>query len=177
MQTRTGYLYCAACDDFIYTNWLDKIRVSIHDEFEGMMKRYTVTAATPLTDNFPARKKRKQELETRKQLKMSSSNPRIVFSEPKGVYNLGQSCYLSVILQAMAHNPHVTAYFLQNEHKPRHCASDSCIACALSDSLKQLLITEGREGHAPVGLLYRTWLKNTVSWPSLLLPWKQSLSP
>lgn len=163
MQTRTGYLYCAACDDFIYTNWLDKIRVSIHDEFEGMMKRYTLTAATPLTDNFPARKKRKQELETRKQLKMSSSNPRIVFSEPKGVYNLGQSCYLSVILQAMAHNPHVTAYFLQNEHKPRHCASDSCIACALSDSLKQLLITEGREGHAPVGLLYRTWLKNTVS--------------
>lgn len=163
MQTRTGYLYCAACDDFIYTNWLDKLRASIHEEFEGMMKRYTVTAATPLTDNFLARKKRKQELEKRKQLRMSSSNPRVVFSEPKGVYNLGQSCYLSVILQAIAHNPHVTAYFLENEHKPRHCASESCIACALNESLKQLLIAEGKEGHAPVGLLYRSWLKSSVS--------------
>lgn len=163
MQTRTGYLYCAACDDFIYTNWLDTLRVSIQEEFEGIMKRYTLTAATPLTDNFLARKKRKEELEKRKQLRMSSSNPRIVFSEPKGVYNLGQSCYLSVILQAIAHNPHVTTYFLQNEHKPRHCISESCIACALNESLKQLLIGEGKEGHAPVSLLYKSWLNTSVS--------------
>lgn len=128
-----------------------------------MMKRYTVTAAKPLTDNFPARKKRKEELEKRKQLRMSTSNPLIVFSEPKGVYNLGQSCYLSVILQAIAHNPHVTTYFLQNEHKAKHCASESCIACALNESLKQLLIVDGKEGHAPVGLLYRSWLNDSVS--------------
>lgn len=177
MQTRTGYLYCATCDDFIFTHWLDKLRASIHEEFEGMTNRYTVTAATPLTDNLLARKKRKQELEKRKELKMSFSNPRTVFSEPKGLYNLGQSCYLSVILQAIAHNPHVTGYFLENEHKPKHCAIDTCVACALHDSLKQLLITEGKEGHAPVGLLYKSWLKSPVSWPSLLLPWKKSLSP
>lgn len=170
MQTRTGYLYCAACDDFIYTDWLDKLRASVQEEVEGMMKRCTDSAATPLTDNFPARKKRKEELEKRKQLRMSASNPSTVLSEPKGLYNLGQSCYLSVILQAIAHNPHVTDYFLENEHKPKHCAEESCVACALNESLKQLLITEDKEGHAPVGLLHTSWLNSPVSWPPYFSP-------
>lgn len=109
---------------------------------------------------------------------MSSSRPpRTVYSAPKGVNNLGHSCYLSVILQAMAHNPHMTDHVLRNENKPKHCASESCVPCSLTELLKQLLITEKKEEHAPVSLLHTSWVNNTVSWPSLLLPKKWLLTP
>lgn len=166
METRTGNLYCAACDDFIFTQWLEQLRYNIQEEFQGMMKRYPVSVATPLIDNFTAKQKHKER-------RMSSSRPQLtVYSAPKGVNNLGHSCYLSVILQAMAHNPHMTDHVLRTEHKPKHCASEACVACSLTESLKQLLITEKKEGHAPVSLLHTSWVNNTVSWLSLLLPRK-----
>lgn len=178
VQTRTGYLYCAACDDFVYTHWLDKLRVGIQEEYQGMMKRCTVNTAKPLIDNFPVRKKRKREVGLHKQLRMFSNRlPRKVLTAPKGLYNLGHSCYLSVILQAMAHNPHMTDYFLRSGHRPKHCANESCVACALTQSLKELLITEEEGGHAPVDLLYRSWQNNPVSWPSLLLPENNHSAP
>lgn len=131
-----------------------------------MMKRYTVTAATPLTDSFSARNKRQVEVEKiQKQLDMFSGSQRAaVLIEPKSPFgNFGQSCHLSVVLQAIARNPHVLGYFLNNEDKPKHCTDEACVACALSESLKQLLITEDKDGHAPVGLLDRSWLKREVS--------------
>lgn len=101
---------------------------------------------------------------------MSFTNPRTVLSAPKGLFNLGQSCYLSVILQAIAHNPHVTDYFLEKEHKPKHCTREACVACALNESLKQLLTTEDNEGHAPVSLLHKSWLNSPVSCPPYFSP-------
>ena len=86
---------------------------------------------------------------------------------PRSVYNLGQSCYLSVILQAMAHNPLMRDYFLRNQHNPKSCANEQCIACALTESLKELLTTEEKEPHAPVELLFRSWQNNSVSRLSL----------
>jgi ubiquitin carboxyl-terminal hydrolase 22/27/51 len=83
---------------------------------------------------------------------------------PRGIYNMGQTCYLSVILQAMIHNPMMRNYFLSSRHDTTECEIDNCVICALTISFSDILATEKLDGHGPVDLLYRSWKHNTVSF-------------
>ena len=82
---------------------------------------------------------------------------------PRGCYNMGQTCYLSVILQAMVHNPLMRNYFLSGRHDATECEVDNCVICALTISFCDILATEKLDGHGPVDLLYRSWKHNAVS--------------
>lgn len=76
---------------------------------------------------------------------------------------MGQTCYLSVILQAMVHNPMMRNYFLSSRHDSTECEIDNCVSCALTISFSDILATEKLDGHGPVDLLYRSWKHNNVS--------------
>lgn len=118
----------------------------------------------PLLNYFTAKQeKKKEKVKKHKQPRMSPSHaPREVHREPKGVYNLGNSHHLSVILQAIAHNPHMTDYLLRNEDIPKHCTSEGCVACTFTESLKQLLSTADKAGLLPVTLLQASWTYDSV---------------
>jgi ubiquitin carboxyl-terminal hydrolase 22/27/51 len=88
---------------------------------------------------------------------------------PRGIYNLGNTCYLSVILQAMIHNPLMRNYFLSSRHDTADCKMENCIACALTNSFTDILATEKIDGHGPVEMLYKSWLANNVSEQSSLI--------
>ena len=78
---------------------------------------------------------------------------------------MGQTCYLSVILQAMIHNPMMRNYFLSSRHDSVECEIDNCVVCALTISFSDILATEKMDGHGPVDLLYRSWKHAPVSVP------------
>lgn len=63
-------------------------------------------------------------------------------AQPNGIVNLGSSCYLSSVVQALAALPPLRAYFLGGRHQRDHCkrgqGSGKCVACEL-DSVFQLL--------------------------------------
>ena len=100
-------------------------------------------------------------------LQANLSTPSCLAGAPRGLYNLGQSCYMSVILQAMIHNPLMRNYFLAGRHNSTECTRPSCIACALNDSFADILATDKIEGHGPVSLLHKTWLCKSVGLPFL----------
>lgn len=81
---------------------------------------------------------------------------------PRGIFNLGQTCYLSVILQAMVHNPLMRNFFLSGRHETVDCPIENCIACALVASFADVLATEKIDGHGPLELLYRYWQNKPV---------------
>ena len=82
---------------------------------------------------------------------------------PRGMFNLGQTCYMSVILQAMIHNPFMRNFFLASRHDTSGCAVDNCIACALTLSFADVLASEKTEGHGPCDLLSRSWKNREVN--------------
>lgn len=107
----------------------------------------------------------------------STQMPPPVYTAPKGVFDLGHSRHLSVILQAIAHNSHITDHFFGKEHKPKHCTSEGCVACCFTEALKQLISTEEKGGLTPVTLLQASWQFSTVSWPLLTSPMKTATKP
>ncbi|TPX37880.1 hypothetical protein SeMB42_g06822 [Synchytrium endobioticum] len=71
----------------------------------------------------------------------------------RGMRNLGSSCYMSVILQALIHNPLVRAHFLSSKHSQATCDLNPCIACEMDN-----LFTECYKGDtscfAPVSFIH-----------------------
>ena len=64
---------------------------------------------------------------------------------------------MSVILQALIHNPLVRAHFLSSKHSQATCGLNPCIACEMDN-----LFAEFYQGNtycfAPVSFMYATWL-------------------
>jgi len=64
----------------------------------------------------------------------------------KGIVNLGNTCYVSVILQCMAHNPLLRNFFLDNGHGPKTCTFNRngsrnrkiCHLCLMHDLLQKM---------------------------------------
>lgn len=49
----------------------------------------------------------------------------------RGLVNLGATCYISVVLQSLVHNPLVRAFFLGGGHQRDLCHRPSCLVCAV----------------------------------------------
>ena len=81
--------------------------------------------------------------------------------------NLGQTCYMSVILQAMMHNPLMRNFFMSERHETVRCPKGvDCITCTMTGSFIDVLATEKIDGHGPTELLLKSWRNNPVM-PSL----------
>lgn len=69
---------------------------------------------------------------------------------------------MSVILQAMVHNPLMRNFFLASRHDTAECTGENCVACAMTVSFTDILATEKIDGHGPVELLYKSWKNHPV---------------
>ncbi len=70
---------------------------------------------------------------------------------------MGQTCFMSVILQSLIHNPFIRAFYLSEGHKKEDCAREACTACALDDMFNEFTGEVKREGYGAVNMLQGCW--------------------
>lgn len=75
----------------------------------------------------------------------------------RGVWNMGQTCYQSVILQALLHDPTLNAYFLAGGHDIHTCERSFCMACAATEVFMEFNSGEKTDAVSAATLLYHGW--------------------
>ncbi|GIZ38394.1 hypothetical protein CKM354_000181200 [Cercospora kikuchii] len=136
VESANGFLYCHMCKDFVYDPAFEAIR------------------------SPPSKKRKFSALTDENDKKLVSGNTATTpcaATGLRGLYNMGQTCFMSVILQSLIHNPFIRTYYLSEGHRSSECEREACTSCALDDMFTDFYGAEKHEGYGAVHMLQGCW--------------------
>ncbi|VEU23025.1 DEKNAAC104243 [Brettanomyces naardenensis] len=143
----SGQMICFKCKDVVGDPRLERIRV-LSLKSSGMLSTYP---GLPVYNC-------EHETHREKLIKVESRLPTFKASKGlKGFINMGSTCFMSSILQAMVHNPFIRDYYLSGSHLDCTRDVEDCISCCVGEIFKDFYTSTSTTGFGPSSLLSAAW--------------------
>nr|XP_020009085.1 ubiquitin carboxyl-terminal hydrolase 51-like [Castor canadensis]XP_020009086.1 ubiquitin carboxyl-terminal hydrolase 51-like [Castor canadensis] len=153
-----GVIYCFMCKDYVYDKDIEQIA---KETKEKILKVLTSTSTEFSHEQF-------MTLGVEEKQSPCESNdlePKLVKPKKKrrkesvytvglrGLINLGNTCFMNCIVQALTHTPLLKDFFLSDKHKCVMTSPNLCLVCEMT-SLFHAMYSESRTPHIPCKLLH-----------------------
>lgn len=153
-------LYCCACGDQVYDPDFDRAVVSKH--FMDMPGSVHAVEGGVEDSNRRRRLGLGLELEwkgSKRLILMADRRAKSIFPLGlRGLNNLGNTCFMNSVLQALLHAPPLRNYFLNDRHNRQSCRKRSsdrlCLPCDI-DVIFSAVFSGDRTPYSPAQFLYR----------------------
>jgi ubiquitin carboxyl-terminal hydrolase 22/27/51 len=160
----TKAIFCAQCNDLIYESSITGMPSTAK---KRKLAQYSEEEESFMSNNTSARPCGREGV--------------------RGLFNLGETCYMNAVLQMMVHNPLLASYFLGMGHPVHLCPisrdqdkkneSDSedddssvekpeqkvCVACGMTDVFSDITMADTPGPAHAVNLLFASWKNIPVS--------------
>ncbi|KAK0959735.1 hypothetical protein LTS01_021271, partial [Friedmanniomyces endolithicus] len=136
VESDNGFIYCHDCHDFVYDPTFELLRTTLSTPTPTSNRKRKLSALSPPPSTEP----------TRSLLRANAAPTPCAATGLRGMYNMGQTCFMSVILQSLLHNPLLRTWFLSEGHKSSDCEREACTACALDDIFTDFWALDKHEG-------------------------------
>lgn len=143
-----GMVYCSECDDYV-----------VDDTFEAMTKAITNGggAGSGSGGSGSGGIGGGNVNKLPKVKGMGILPPYQATTGLRGFCNMGATCFMSVVLQVLIHNPLVRNFFLSGGHERNQCQREYCIACCIDDMFVEFFKSNSVVGYGPTQLLVASW--------------------
>ncbi|KAG0647155.1 Ubiquitin-specific-processing protease 8 [Hyphodiscus hymeniophilus] len=156
VESRTGSVYCQMCDDFVWDPTLEDMRVRkmTTGSFSTKKRKHEDLLPDPVTDDP-------------KFISTNTIENPCRASGIRGIYNMGATCYMNVILQCFVHNPLLRNFYLGDKHPRDECSYKNCMSCAMDDMFQQFYAEETTTGYSASNILASFWLSKRKAYEEL----------
>ncbi|TCD65249.1 hypothetical protein EIP91_002957 [Steccherinum ochraceum] len=148
-MSSSGSVFCNGCGDFVYNS--DALFAHSRAALAYQEKHTQFQVAKKGREPF------KPWIPNSKDTEALEGAIAIPCQGRRGLLNLGQTCYLNVILQSFVANPLLRNYFLSDKHNTKLCSKTKDCGCCEMDKLFSEVYSGNEAPFGPISFLSTTW--------------------
>ncbi|KAJ8912191.1 hypothetical protein NQ315_003795 [Exocentrus adspersus] len=157
MDLTYGQIHCNSCYDYVYDAEIDEITMDNKMKCGKFKKRLFEWTSWDATEE-------ERDLLTHRTKKICITPESTIGL--RGLWNLGNTCFMNCIIQALMHTPLLRDYFLTKKHKCNEIPG-TCLACTVSKLFQGTISASTATATAALDVLHRhcydTMPKNAIA--------------